>query len=199
MSKLYLILGSDRAPLAKGSPVGPVLGETLKLNVLEQKAEDVAKHPILILMSESSGQLPIQCHLVERTGDVVTLRKMMTLDASVQRELRIPVQFDSFIYPLDESFSGRKTLVSIDLSCGGMSFYSDDGLEPGQTAEVVIPVTSNPLVVTMEVLRKQVLHDGRAYYAARFVDLLEEEEKLICEAVFGIQLRVGREKEMLLR
>ena len=199
MSKLYLILGSDRTLIAKGSPVGPVLGETLQLKILEQKAQEVAGHQILILMSEGADQLPVQCHLVERTEDVVTLRKMMTLDVSVQRELRIPVRFDSFIYPLDDSFKGRKTMVSIDLSCGGMSFYSDSRLELGQTVETVIPVTTNPLVVTMEILRKQMLNDGRAYYAARFVDLLEEEEKLICEAVFGIQLRVGREKEMLLR
>ena len=61
---------------------------------------------------------------------------------------------------------------------------------------VVIPVTVEPVIVKMQILRKQELSNGQVYYAAKFTDLQDAEEDLICKAVFGIQLEIGREKEM---
>ena len=197
MSKMYLLSGSDRVVLAKGMLEVPVSGDTVRLKICDSKAETVAEHQIIIIMGEEAGELPTQCHLVERSGDVITLRRMMQLDSEYRRSLRIPVRFDSFIYPLDDSFKGRKLLRSIDLSHGGIALYSDDGMKIGDVLEVVIPVTVQPLIVKMRILRRQELANGRTYYAAAFVDLQEEEEAMICKAVFGIQLEIGREKEML--
>jgi len=197
MSKMYLISGSDRVVLAKGTLEVPASGDTIRLKIGDGKAETVAEHQIVIIMGEEAGEMPIQCHLVERSGDVIALRKMMQLDSEYRRSLRIPVRFDSFIYPVDDSFKGRKLLRSIDLSHGGIAFYSDEGMKIGDILEVVIPVTTQPLIVKMKILRRQELANGRTYYAAEFVDLLEDEETMICKAVFGIQLEIGREKEML--
>ena len=196
MSTTYLLLSSDHTALAKGTAEGPALRDTLRLKIRDRQAESVAAHQIIIVLSEEPGEAPLQCHLVERSGDTVTLRKMMQLDTEFRRSLRIPVRFDSFIYPVDGSFRGRMELRSIDLSHGGIAFRAAEGLEIGQVAEVVVPVTTEPLIVRMQILRVQRLSNGEVYYAAKFVDLQEDEENLLCKAVFGIQLEIGREKEL---
>lgn len=196
MSKTYLLLASDRKAIAKASMEGPVLGDTFRLKVQGGQAAAVAEHQIIIAMSEEPGERAMQCHLLAHEGDTVVLRKMMPLDAEFRRSLRIPVRFNSFIYPTNGSFRGRMALRSIDLSHGGVAFYAPPGLEIGEVAEVVIPVTVEPLIVKMQILRRQELSNGQVYYAAKFVDIQETEEDLICKAVFGIQLEIGREKEM---
>ena len=55
--------------------------------------------------------------------------------------------------------------------------------------EVVIPVTSQPLVLRMKILRQRSSSRKEPLYAAQFVDLLREEESMVREAVFSIQLQ----------
>ena len=55
--------------------------------------------------------------------------------------------------------------------------------------EVVIPVTSQPLVLRMKILRRRSSSRKEPLYAAQFVDLLREEESMVREAVFSIQLQ----------
>ena len=196
MSKTYLLLGDEHKVIAKGIAEGPALRDILRLKVQDHLAEIVAERQIIIAMSEETGEAAVQCHLVERSGDIVTLRKMMPLDSEFRRSLRMPVCFDSFIYPVNDSFRGRMALRSVDLSHGGIAFCAPRGLEIGDVAEVVIPVTAEPLIVKMQILRRQELSNGQVYYAAKFVDIRDAEETMICKAVFGIQLEIGREKEM---
>ena len=59
----------------------------------------------------------------------------------------------------------------------------------GETAQVVIPVTAQPLVLTLRILRIQSTREGETFYAARFIDLLREEESMVREAVFNLQLK----------
>ena len=61
--------------------------------------------------------------------------------------------------------------------------------------EAVIPVTSEPLVVTCQVLRMRPTERAAVplMYAAKFVDLCNDEETLLRESVFNLQLR-GRPK-----
>ena len=76
----------------------------------------------------------------------------------------------------------------MDISCGGIAFYGQYGLENGETLEIVIPITANPLVLRCEILRQQTLRNNRAFYAAKFVDMCNDEETLLREAVFRVQL-----------
>ena len=106
-----------------------------------------------------------------------------------RRNFRVPVQEKSFLYPVDGSWKGRRAIETIDLSCGGISFYSDSGMNSGDIAEVVIPMTANPLLLQIKLLRKDEVTAERARYAAKFVALQPEEDQMICEAVFNIQLQ----------
>ena len=92
-------------------------------------------------------------------------------------------------------WKGRRNIVSNDLSCGGVAFFTDHSLQVGEQLELVIPVTSQPLVVRCQVLRMRPTEDAAVpiMYAAKFVELCNDEETLLRESVFNLQLR-GRPK-----
>ena len=62
-------------------------------------------------------------------------------------------------------------------------------LEVDEVAEIVIPVTAEPLVLRVKILRERPSPEPIPLYAAEFVDMLREEENMVCEAVFSLQFR----------
>ena len=79
---------------------------------------------------------------------------------------------------------------SIDLSCGGIAFCTDVSLESGDVVEMVLPMTDNPLIVKTQILRPLPQREGetKPKYAAKFVDLVEDEDFAIRKSVFSIQI-----------
>ena len=53
---------------------------------------------------------------------------------------------------------------------------------------MVIPVTEEPVILRCEVLRRKELRNDKLLYAVKFVDMCEDEEVTVREAVFSIQL-----------
>ena len=131
-----------------------------------------------------------------RMPDRTTKIRRVASKADVREMLRVDVCFESLIYPVDGKWKGKRKVEFIDLSCGGIAFFCEEEMERGDQFEIIIPVTPNPLLMRCQVLRTRE-KNGRSCYAAKFVDMCHDEEKLICEAVFGIQLsqqkRTGRE------
>lgn len=87
------------------------------------------------------------------------------------------------------SWRGRRPVETHDLSCGGIAFFCGREFQIGEQFEVVVPVTSEPLVVKGQILRQRPV-DGRedTLYAAKFIDLCNDEETILREAVFNLQL-----------
>ena len=188
-NRTYLILDTQNHALANGEVVSPP-GETpIRLNILDNKVDDVTAHEVIILLSSSSEELPVQCRILRSRGDMVMAEKIATLDPEVRRNLRVPVKFDTFIYPIASSYwKGRQPVQSIDLSCGGIAFYSDFYLEVHDEVEIVVTPTEEPVILHCEVLKRQELQN-RFMYATKFVDLCEDEEVAVREAVFSLQLQ----------
>ena len=186
----YLILDTQNHALASGELATPPGTTPMRLNVLEHKVDDVMRHEVITLFSSSSDEPPVQCRILRQRGDTVLLEKIATLDPEVRRNLRVPVKFDSFIYALPDSpWQGRRPVQSIDLSCGGIAFYAGCPLELHEQMEVVVTSTENPVILRCEVLRKQELQNDRFLYATKFVDMCEDEEVVVREAVFSLQLQ----------
>ena len=55
--------------------------------------------------------------------------------------------------------------------------------------EIVVTPTEEPVILRCEILRKQELQNGRYLYATKFVDMCEDEEVVVREAVFSLQLQ----------
>lgn len=186
--RLYLLLDSVNNPLARGKLEGPQNGEIFQMLVLDNDVEKVARHEVIVLMSMSGSEPPLQCRIVRQRGDRVALEKIASLDPDLRRNLRVPIKFDTFIYPITGRWRGRRAVQSIDLSCGGVAFYGDGGLEAGEKLEMVIPVTEESVILRCEVLRRKELRNDKLLYAVKFVDMCEDEEVTVREAVFSIQL-----------
>lgn len=193
-SSTYLILDSANTPLAHGKMETPPGSKPMRMLVLEAKVDNVMEHGEVNLVGMGSSDLPMRCRVLRQRGDRVLLEKLGTLDGELRRNLRVPVQFDTFLYPLDGAWRGRRTARSLDLSCGGIAFLAEDGLELHDRAEIVVVPTENPVLLRCEVLRKQEREGGAFFYATKFVDMCEDEEVAVREAVFSLQLQSSPRK-----
>ena len=182
-----LILTSQGEPIAEGV-MGGIENGQLSVKVLNDEVDLVAAHDVIQVVGMGEGSIPRQCVMTQQSGSYVMLNILSELDARLRKNIRIPTRFESFIYPISGSWTGRRGLTSVDISCGGLAFYSTDELRAEERIEVVIPVTSKPLLLQMEILSKQDLKNDRGFYKAKFVDLHHDEECMVREAVFSIQL-----------
>ena len=128
-------------------------------------------------------------------GDTVAMVQMTKrLGQELRQNLRLPVRFESFLYSAKKP-QGRLPIFSFDLSCGGISFFCARELPDGMRGQVVVPVTSQPLVLNIEIIRRCSSKESVPMYAAKFVDLLREEENMVREAVFGLQFHHASNSE----
>ena len=135
-----LLLDSVNETLGSANLLTPSSGETLEIQVLGGKEDEVAKHEVFNLVEVAGSQLSLQCRLLRRSGDRFVLERIALLDKSYWRNLRVPIRFASFIYPLPGAqWQGRRAISSIDLSCGGVAFYCAPTLQVGDCCEIVIP------------------------------------------------------------
>lgn len=192
--RIYLILDKDNTPLAHGKMESPPEANPMQMLVLEAKVDDVMEHETVGLIGMGGNELPIRCRILRQRGDKIILEKLANLDPELRRNLRVPVQFDTFLYPLDDAWKGRKNARSLDLSCGGIAFLAEDGLELHDQQEIVVVPTEEPVILRCEILRKQERENGQFFYATKFVDMCEDEEVAVREAVFSLQLRSAPRK-----
>lgn len=187
----YLILNSAGELLSHALLESPPAAPVWQLRLLDDDApflEGARVH--MVGMEDSSPSRSGQ--VLGQRRDILSVEPAAALGDDMRRNLRIPVRFESYLYPLSGDWTGRRPIVSLDLSGGGLAFYCAQALEPGELLEAVVPVTSQPLVLRAQVLRP--LREGPegTLYASKFVDLTCEEEALVREAVFGIQLETRR-------
>lgn len=183
-----LLLDSGGAALARARLEGGADGEVLQLLVLDGKAQQVAQHQVIQLVGMGDSGLALQCQTLRRRGDRMALNKVARLGPDFKLNLRLPVRFKSFFYPVSGRWRGRRPFQSVELSCTGIAFYAATGLEDWEIIEAVIPITVQPLVLTCTVRSHKPLRDGRCFYSAEFTDLCNDEESILREAVFRQQL-----------
>ena len=190
---LFLLLDSGGVPLAQAKPQGPTndSGQMWQLMVLDDKIDLVLEHKQFKLMTMTDASPSYEGTLVRNRHDMILLevRKTATNGNDMRKNLRVVVHVNSFIYPVNGDWRGRRNIETNDLSCGGIAFFCDRELYIGERFEVVIPVTSEPLVVQGEILRQRPTErEGTTMYAAKFIELCNDEETLLREAVFNLQL-----------
>ena len=189
--RLYLLLDSKGTPLANAVLESPPNSEVLQIRVLNDKVEDVAAHREIQLIGIDDSTPNRVGVIVRQREDQLVIQPTAALDANARENLRILTTFSSVMYPVSGRWKGQKNVKGKDLSCGGVAFYSDCRLENREIVELVLPVTDQPLVVTTQVIRTLEEEGAPPLYAAKFVDLIQDEEALIRKAVFSIQIRTS--------
>ncbi len=193
---IYLLLDSKGTPIARGRIQGSTGGPFWQIQVEDGKIDEILEHKRLKLLSITDAGPSYEGTIVRSRNDMIQLEvtKLNQDAGDMRKNLRVAVRFQSLIYPLTGDWRGRRAVESNDLSCGGVAFFTDHSLQVGEQLEIVIPVTSQPLVLKCQVLRLRPTERASCVlYAAKFVDMCEDEETLLREAVFNLQLR-GRPK-----
>lgn len=182
----FFLLDSSNMTVARGQLMGP-FETTFQVKVMDDKISDVMRHEQIRLVS-LTGNVPVLVTKVVRCRrDVVVLEKLYN---DKRKNLRVPTDFKSFIYPLSGSWKGRRVIHANDISCGGLAFFYDGELGDKEQLEVVVPVTSNPVILRCQVLRRRPSdRNDSTLYALQFVDMCDDEEMVVREAVFAIQLQ----------
>lgn len=185
--ELCLLMDSASMPLARGRLESPPDAANLQIRIVDGSMEDILAHEVFQVLSEDRSRPPRLGRILLRRGDLIVLDPLRALGEEVRKNLRMPVAFESFVYPAG---GGQIPVLFSDLSCGGIAFFADCDFEDGEEFEIVIPITQPaPLVLKARILRRRPSLKEEALYAAKFVDMLDEEEHRVREAVFNVQLR----------
>ncbi len=190
--RIYLLLNDEDVPFGRGVLITAPDAAEMCVKVIEGEVDEIGENKLITLVGTRKTVPSLQGAVARVSGNTIRLRRVDSKE-DVREMLRVDVAFDSLIYPISGQWTGRRKVEFIDLSCGGIAFYCDESMERGERIEVVIPVTPQPLLMRCRILRSWE-RGGRNCYAARFVEMCYDEEKLICEAVFGIQLDQHRKR-----
>ena len=185
----YLILDSLGRPVVRCTSLDSLEAPMWRLEMSEEDVQRIMAHKNITLVGMSESCAAAEGRIVRSKDEMVWVEAVRELNVEVRENLRMPVRFQSFIYPISGAWKGRRPIISCDLSCGGLAFYCGQPLQDGEVAEVVIPVTAQPLVLRLKVLRRLPSDEPIPLYASQFMGLLREEESMVREAVFSIQLR----------
>lgn len=185
----YLLLDSRNAPLARGELMNAPDSPTWQVRILDDKLSEVMEHEEIQLISMSDSWPPLLGRILRGRSDWVEVQKLKALDSDRRQNLRIPTHFSSFLYPRTGRWKGRRDMTANDLSCGGIAFFCKEPLSVGEELEIVVPITSQPVILRGKILRQRPTdREDAVMYAAKFVDMCNDEEVLVREAVFNIQL-----------
>lgn len=191
----YLVLDSRNQPLARAMLEGRQDAPTLTFEILDGKAGAVMAHEQLQFLPIADSRQALLGRVLRCRGDRIAVERLQHLDSELRQNLRMPISFETLIYPLTGRWKGRRRVESNDLSCGGIAFFCRDTLDEREQLEMVVPITTQPLILRCEVIRERPCsREGEHMYAAKFVDMCHDEEILVREAVFSVQLRARPRK-----
>lgn len=187
MAYKYLIFDSRGNLVAHATSEYAPKGSEWRMVIDDEDVEEVAKHSFLCLVGDSDAVPATEGRILRWEGKAVVLEPVCPLEQKVRQNLRVPVRFISYLYSGSGSWKGRVPIVSCDLSSGGLGFFCPRPLQVGERVQVVIPVTSNPLLLDMEILRCRSGPGEDLLYAGKFLSMLREGESMVREAVFHLQ------------
>ena len=185
-SGIYLLMDSNSRMLGRGKRMDAPGRKNIYIKLIEGNVKALVDAGILQAVPQDKSLPPQMTRVADFRDNAVALEPMRELGSEVRRNFRVPVVFDSFVYPPS---GGRSPIKSVDLSCGGIAFRAPRAFAVGDTVEVVVPPTSEgPLLLHAEILRVHLEPEGDNFYACKFVNMIDDEESLLREAVFAIQI-----------
>ncbi len=173
--------------LARGELVTAPSDPSIQVRLTSGDAAAVEAAKIVQVIPTGSGLQPRMARYLLHRDGLLVLEPMREFGSALRENFRMPVDFESYVYPKS---GGRAFIRALDLSCGGIAMYTAQPLEVGEVCEVVIPITEEgPLIVDCEILRSMPFNGPIRRYAAKFVDLIHDQEAALREAVFTAQVQ----------
>jgi len=190
MNHLYLVLNPQGQALSQAILESPPNADMLQVRLLldDDDPLDLTGAGELQLIG-LDDDAPARRGVVKRQrGKMLMIQPTAELGAQARENLRVQTNFESVIYPVSGSWRGQRPVKGYDLSCGGVAFFTMQELSVNEVAELVLPVTDEPLLLHFRVLRTLPANGPVPLYACKFVNLILDEEIMIRKAVFSIQV-----------
>ena len=186
-----LLLNRDSMLLARGEMKSAPDDPSIEVELISGEPEKIESADIVQIVPSDKTVRPRMGRFLMHRDDRVVLKPMRAFGAALRENFRVPVNFECFIYPRE---GGRAVYRALDLSCGGIALYTNYNLAAGEVFELVIPITAEgPLILDCEVLRVEPIENTAARkYAAKFVDLIHDQEAALREAVFQLQVQTAQ-------
>lgn len=191
VGELYVITGKNRTPLARAMVYGDPDAEAWQAELVSGEADDVLAEETVELVRLGEVMYTLVGRVVGQTDGRILLDRIIGRSGDARRSLRVPIDYDTYIYSADGTWKGRCLVQCKDLSCGGIAFYLPMQLTLGERVDVVVRTEEEPLVVRGEVLRELPMRGDLHGYAVCFRELCPDEDTLLCREVFGVQLRAA--------
>ena len=142
-----------------------------------------------------------QGHIAQVTANTVTINNVVNISAQMRSELKVKIRFETHLTKVsvlgEVENQGSIPIVSRDISCGGICFMAKADLDVEDTYEIVIPITAEPILADLKIVRKEFLPEEKLFvYGSKFIDFNIHGERILREAVFKLQMR-HRKKSMV--
>jgi len=186
ISNIVLLLNSSSILLGRGLLQSPPNAPNMQIQVIDGLVDDLVQAGLLQAVPQDTANPPRLGRIILRRGNRIVLEPLRVLGDETRQNLRVPVDFESFVYP---DGGGRAVIKAENLSSSGVAFYTTCRFEPHDRFQIVIPITTEPLLVWGEILRHQPYTGPVSLYAAAFSDLINDEQVKIRQPVFSVQIR----------
>lgn len=169
----------------------------MQMRIVDGSKKDVVDSEIVQVFSLCADRPARLGRVIHAYRDIVVLEPLRLLGEDARQNLRMPVDFESFVFPAS---GGRVPIQANDLSCESIAFFAEQEFEIGEQMEIVIPITKEaPMILTCQILRRGAEDNVRKLYAAKFLNMINEEESRMRKAVFRVQLKRGPYSKQLLQ
>lgn len=160
----------------------------------------------VILLTRISHMEKIRFHKVEHyaemfeaevyqvKGEKLFVENLKNITAQLRSDLKMKVSYKSTVRMIDAISPLNINIQSRDISCGGICFQTEQDLMTTELYETVIPITHDPIILKFRIIRKIFDKEKNVYvYGARFIDLKHNEERMLRQAIFRLQM-IARKK-----
>lgn len=182
----FAILDDERHTIATCLMISQQ-GQNKQIKLLTYPNVDLCSLEHASLISLNSPQFTAWSgRIIRQKDEQATFLADERIDENFRRYFRVNMNFESYIYCLDNPLKRLKIKCN-NISCGGISLFCDKPLIMGERFEMVVPCTEPPIIVGVESLRAQ--PEAPNLYAFKFLNLLAQEEALIQESIFEFDLK----------
>lgn len=125
--------------------------------------------------------------------DLAEIRNLAPL---LHNDIRVEIEFHTRIFYVEDDEEVSADICMQDLSCGGMGFVCDKELDLSKEYTIFTNWLDTPILVNLQILRKEKVTYTKYVYGCKFVELLRAEESILRASVFKIQAINHKKKRM---
>ena len=115
MRHQYLMIDSRGNPVAHGTSDDGLEKSVWEIQVDSGDIKRVLSHEYVSLVSSSEKVPAMEGRIIRRDGNIISVESVRRLGEDVRRNLRMPVRFESYLYPVSEEWKGRLPILRGDI------------------------------------------------------------------------------------